>query len=259
MTWTTRPRSKCAGIASIRQGEGLEVLLIHGVGLRAEAWNAQIDGLCGEFQMVAVDMPGHGESVPLDGPAYLAEFTARIARVLDGPAVIIGHSMGAMIALDLAARTPDLVCGVVALNAIYRRTTEAKRAVQQRSKALSNSGFQDYEPTLARWFGSDQSDARKACEYWLKTTDLQGYSAAYQVFAEEDGPSDDLLQGLSCPAVFMTGGLEPNSTPEMSETMARLAPRGKAQVIADAAHMMPMTHPDQVNKALLDFVRECTT
>jgi pimeloyl-ACP methyl ester carboxylesterase len=54
----------------------------------------------------------------------------------------------------------------------------------------------------------------------------------------------------------MTGALEPNSTPAMSEAMAALTPKGRAIIVPDAAHMMPMTHPEVVNAALLDFAAE---
>ena len=71
MTWTTRPRSDLAGLACIRAGDGPPVLLIHGVGLRAEAWGAVIDRLAERFAVHAIDLPGHGESPPPRTPARL--------------------------------------------------------------------------------------------------------------------------------------------------------------------------------------------
>ena len=62
---------------------------------------------------------------------------------------------------------------------------------------------------------------------------------------------------LKCPAFFMTGSLEPNSTPAMSQAMAALAPRGRVHVIETAAHMMPMTHHEEVTRALMAFATEC--
>jgi pimeloyl-ACP methyl ester carboxylesterase len=55
----------------------------------------------------------------------------------------------------------------------------------------------------------------------------------------------------------MTGGLEPNSTPEMSHRMADLSPEGAVAIVETAAHMMPMTHPADVNQALLEFAGGC--
>ena len=63
MTWTTRRRSKIAGQAAIDLGDGpYHILMLHGVGLRAEAWSAQIDAFAATARVVAPDMPGHGQS-----------------------------------------------------------------------------------------------------------------------------------------------------------------------------------------------------
>lgn len=257
MIWTTRPRFEAGGIAFLQAGEGPRLLLLHGVGLRAEAWNGQIDALAKDFEVIAPDLPGHGASARLEGAPGLPDFSNCLARLLDRPAVVIGHSMGAMIALDLAFRFPEHVTGVAALNAIYRRTEAAREAVQKRADSLVGGTVPDPEPTLQRWFGNQPSPERQACASWLTSADPLGYRTAYRIFAVEDGPSDEGLAGLICPALFLTGGLEPNSTPAMSRAMAGLAPQGRASVIEDAAHMMPMTHADAVTAILREFAREC--
>jgi len=257
MTWTTRPRSEGGGLAFVEKGAGPRLLLLHGVGLRAEAWNGQIDTLAKEFEVIVPDLPGHGGSSRLEGSPVLAHFSDCLARLLDAPTVVIGHSMGAMIALDLAIRFPDRVAGVAALNAIYRRTGAAQEAVRQRADCLDGVSAPNPEPALQRWFGGDPSPERQACDAWLRTADPSGYRTAYRIFAAEDGPSGEGLAGLTCPALFLTGGEEANSTPAMSRKMADLAPRGKASVIEDAAHMMPMTHAGAVSEILGSFAREC--
>ncbi len=256
MTWTTRQRSDLGGLAAIVAGDGPPVLLIHGVGLRAEAWGAQIDALAQTGRFVAVDMPGHGDSRPLPATAKLADYTDAIAAKLDTPAVVIGHSFGAMIALDMAIRHPDKVAGVAALNAIFRRAEDAKAAVRKRAGSLDGQTMADPNATLDRWFGSIPSAERDACRDWLRAVDPMGYRAAYTVFAQEDGPAEQDLKTLHCPALFLTGGQEPNSTPQMSQAMAALCPQGQATVIPDAAHMLPMTHAAQANAILTRFIHE---
>lgn len=256
MIWTTRPRSEFGALRAITAGDGPTVLFIHGVGLRAEAWNAQIDALSDRFRTVAVDMPGHGQS-PLPGRALgLWDHTDAIAAGVDAPVFVIGHSMGAMIALDMALRHPGLVRGVAALNAIYQRDQAAAEAVQARADTLDGRTSADPSATLARWFGDTASPERDACKDWLSSVDPAAYRMAYRVFAHENGPKTSALKGLGCPSLFLTGREEPNSTPAMSLAMARLAPQGRAQVIETAAHMMPMTHAGEVNASLLAFLDE---
>ncbi|MFL4471744.1 alpha/beta fold hydrolase [Tateyamaria armeniaca] len=259
MTWTTRRRSDLGPLAAITAGDGPTILMIHGVGLRAEAWGAQIDALAKDHRVIAVDVPGHGFSAPLGTTPDLPAYTEAVAECLSGPSVVIGHSFGAMIALDLAIRHPQHVTGVVALNAIFRRNAEARRAVLARARSLDGVTVADPEPPLDRWFGAEPSPERMACKDWLLGVDQAGYKAAYTVFAQEDGPAEASLRTLSCPALFMTGAEEPNSTPEMSRSMAAHTPDGTAIIIEGAAHMMPMTHPHAVNTHLAAFAKACTT
>jgi (E)-2-((N-methylformamido)methylene)succinate hydrolase len=256
MIWTTRPRSEFGALRAIDAGEGPTVLLIHGVGLRAEAWNAQIDALVGRFRVVAIDMPGHGQSLLSEEIQSLSGYTDAIADGLDEPAFVIGHSMGAMIALDIAVRYPHLVGGVSALNAIFQRDQSALAAVQARAKILDRATVVDPSATLARWFGDTPSLEREACGAWLTGVDPVAYRKAYRIFAHENGPKPSALAKLGCPALFLTGRDEPNSTPEMTQAMADLAPHGSAQIIENASHMMPMTHAVDVNAALLTFFDE---
>lgn len=257
MTWTTRQRSEFGDLSAIVAGStGPDIVLLHGVGLPAEAWNAQIDALADKWRVTAIDLPGHGASPRIRGPQTLANYASAIRSALPEHALVIGHSFGAMIALELASRHPEHIAGVAALNAIRGRTADAKRAVQGRAARLNDNTNGDPEPTLRRWFGTDETPARTACRDWLNRVDPIGYKTAYTVFANADGPTDTQLKTITCPALFMTGGDEPNSTPAMSEHMAAAAPRGRARVVERAAHMMPMTHPDIVTTALVDLANE---
>lgn len=256
MTWTTRPRSEVDGLAAIVAGDGPTMVLLHGVGLRAEAWAPVIDAFAPQFRVIAPDLPGHGASPAVDLPDRLAGYADRIAPLLRDTAIVVGHSMGAMIALNLAVRDPDQTRGVAALNAIYRRSDAARTAVRTRAAALDGHSTADPSGTLGRWFGQSDCAARVACRDWLTSVDPAGYRAAYSVFADQDGPTGSGLRSLRCPALFMTGADEPNSTPDMSREMADLAPLGRAVVLPGAAHMMPMTHPDATIAALSELAKE---
>lgn len=258
MTWTTRPRSDLpGGLAAIRQGQGAPVILIHGVGLTADSWGGQIDALADRFSVIAVDLPGHGASAPLPAGAGLGDWVEALAAAIADfapPYRLAGHSLGALLTLHMAVRHPDICARAAMLNTIHRRAPEASAAVQARAAALSGQSAGDPTPTLERWFGAalDSAPAR-ACRTWLEAVDPSAYARAYSLFAQADSPPDDELASLTCPALFLTGGAEPNSTPAMSRALAELTPNGRALIIPNAAHMAMMSHIDAVNRALLDF------
>ncbi len=249
-----------------REG-GFSLLLLHGVGLSAEFWKAQIEALKHRYRIVAPDLPGHGKMPRIDkARPGLDDYVASCRRYIDRPTVIIGHSMGAMIGAQLAATSGERVRAFVSLNAIFRRRPDARSAVLGRAAALagalagasSENQAIDPEPTLKRWFDDLQSPAARDCEEWLRDADPEGYAAAYRVFAEEDGPDEKTLAGIAAPSLFITGSADPNSTPQMSREMAARVRNGRYAIIEGAAHIMPLTHRREINAALLSFLGECT-
>ena len=265
MTWTIRPRSEGpGGLHYWSEGQGPALVLIHGVGLRAEAWGAMVPLLAPHVTIYAVDMPGHGAS-PLNDTVTLADYTDRFAAfiaALDTPVAVAGHSMGALIALDLATSHSENLHSVAALNAVFERTADAAQAVRARAAALTENGPSDPMPTLERWFGADptgeQRAAATACRTWLTQANRKGYAQAYTVFAQHNGPTGTALARMHIPALFLTGAEDSNSTPEMSQRMSTLAPHGHTHIVQDAAHMVPMTHPGIVANELISHIQGST-
>ncbi|MDR5759055.1 alpha/beta hydrolase [Caballeronia sp. LZ035] len=239
----------------IEQGTGEPLVLIHGVGMQASAWYPQIDALSQDFRVIAVDMPGHGQSDPLDAHATLPQFVqwaGEFIEALDaGPVNLAGHSMGSLIAAGVAVTRPDLVRRVAVLNGVYRRSIEARQAVLDRAAEL-RSGTIDVDTPLRRWFNEDEAQriAAQRVESWLRAVDLEGYATAYTAFARGDETYADGWHEIGCPALVLTGSDDPNSTPAMAEQMARAAHNGRAVVIEDERHMVNLTAPEAVNRAL---------
>lgn len=92
------------------------VLLIHGASANLrELWHPLADNLAADHRLIAFDRPGYGHSSrPRRGAQTLALQAKMAARVLDGePAIVVGHSLGAAVALRLALDFPTLVSGLV--------------------------------------------------------------------------------------------------------------------------------------------------
>lgn len=253
MMFQTLRLSEAASVRLCDIGEGEPILMIHGVGMRAEAWAPQIAALGQRWRVIAPDMPGHGESDPLPQGAELPDFVAWGASLIEaldcGPVNLVGHSMGALIAAGLAVEQPRLVRRVALLNAVHRRSPEARAAVLARAEDIAQ-GRTGVESALGRWFGPDDDVVRDHVAGWFKTIDQQGYLAAYRAFAQGDDVYAGRLGEIEVPALLLTGEKDPNSTPAMSEAMAALMPRGRAEIIAGHRHMVNLTAPDQVTAAL---------
>jgi len=248
-----------SGMAYAEQGAGEPLVLIHGVGMRLEAWVPQMAALGRSHRVIAVDMPGHGESRALPENAGLEAFVAWLGLFLDDLKLdrvnVAGHSMGALIAGGAAATFGSTVSRVALLNAVYRRDAAASAAVIERAREI-RAGQVDVDGPLLRWFGADsrESDAYRLTHRWLSSVDRGGYATAYAAFAAGDSTYADCWPDVGCPALFLTGTDDPNSTPAMAQAMADAASHGYAVLIDGHRHMVNLTAPDEVNAILSEWL-----
>lgn len=241
------------------------VVFVHGVGLRAESWYQQVSAFDGQYRCYVIDMPGHGESDLLPNSALtLSDFAEALSTFIDTvigePAIIVGHSLGAMTALQTAVRHPQVVRGIAALNAIYDRPDNAAQNVQNRAESLLNDLDQNVtDQPIARWFDGDPQYRHEAelCRLWLDTGNRLGYAQAYQMFAHLRGIAAEDLQTIIAPTLLLTGEMDVNSSPKMSLAMANILPNANAVIVPEARHMAQMTHANAVNAALARFFIQC--
>ncbi|MDJ0333937.1 alpha/beta hydrolase [Salinibacterium sp. G-O1] len=107
---------RMAGPAS-QTGDRPTYLLLHGIGLSHRSFTPLAKALSASGDTIAPDLPGYGATPTPDRPISVEQYAASIASVVErtagGPVVVVGHSMGAQFALELAITRPDLVESVV--------------------------------------------------------------------------------------------------------------------------------------------------
>jgi flavin reductase (DIM6/NTAB) family NADH-FMN oxidoreductase RutF/pimeloyl-ACP methyl ester carboxylesterase len=264
MTLTTLQLSNPEGSREVCYqdvGSGEPLVLIHGVGMRSASWGPQIEHFAKSHRVIALNMPGHGGSTALKVGAQLPDFVAWLHDVLTalklGPVNLAGHSMGALVSGGYVASHPENVRRVALLNGVHRRTKDARAAVVARASQIAD-GDMDIEGPLSRWFGDSEADkqARSKVKDWLQGVDQTGYAITYNAFAHGDDIYADHWVRIACPALFLTGDGDPNSTAAMAKTMADAAKDGKACVIEGHKHMVNLTAPDIVNAAMQSWLQE---
>ena len=95
--------------------DGPSIVFVHGTRLSRTMWRAQMDDLRDTYRVVALDLPGHGHRAdrPFTLTAASDELALAIEEAAGGHAVVVGLSLGGYVAMDLAARRPELVRGLV--------------------------------------------------------------------------------------------------------------------------------------------------
>lgn len=251
------------GTAYTRFGRGRPVVLIHGVGMNQAVWMPQIKPLARHHEVITYDMLGHGASPLPPEPTTLAAYADQLRDLLDAldleSAVVVGHSMGALVAMDFAVRHAERCRALVAMNAVYCRSAQEREAVLQRAAAVRDVGSAaNVAETLKRWFGTPVPAAQQAVaelsQRMLTAVHPVGYARTYGVFAMADAEHAQSLSRLRLPSLFLTGDLDPNSTPAMSRLMAAQVPGAQVVVLDKARHMMSLTDPDRVGEVLSQFL-----
>lgn len=265
-------------------GEGVPVLLLHGLASSRRFWDLVVPDLVGGRgagrPVLALDQRGHGDSERPDGPYDGATVVADALTALDAVGlsrvVVVGHSWGASTALRLAATAPERVLAVVGVDgglgaprSAGRTREQARTALEPPRTALAPDQLvaRVSQGPLARWWSPAVADALLP----LFGIGEDGLARARLPFAAHMAIVDDLLDDdpearltdVRCPAWLVS--CEDPASPQWSAVKAAALERAGAllaqprlQRWSGAVHDVPLQWPSLVAglvKAAADEVR----
>ncbi len=239
-------------------GSGPHVVLLHGVGLDGSMWARCVPELSERFRVTSVDLRGHGAS-PAAAPGTtlreLADDVADLVRELGAvPAHLVGFSLGALVAQQVAVSEPEAVATLTAVSSVALRTPTEREAVRGRLEVARANLAETVEVALSRWF--DEAWQRRepelvaAVRRTMLANDPASYLACYTVFAEGDAELGPQLPRITAPTLAITGADDTGSTPEMAARLATAVPDGRAEVVLGARHLLPLERPRELTQAL---------
>ena len=233
------------------------IVFLHGAGFDRTAWRLQTRWFAHHGRSVlAVDFPAHGWS---DGPALdsigaMADWTARLIEAAGlKQAALVGHSMGALVALDCAARHGDRVralglCGVASEMPVHPEMLESAKAntakVQElmtfwgMGNALHKGGM--VSPGL--WLRPESLSVLSGNKPGVIHTDLAACNAY------KDAPVR--AAAVTCPTVFVLGDGDLMTPAAKAKTLVAAIAGSKAVTIPDCGHFMMVERPDETLEAL---------
>ena len=241
-------------------GNGPAVLLLHPVGLDLTWWEAQVEALRPEFQVVRMDFRGHGKSDIAPPPYTLANFAHDAHALLDslriGPAHVIGLSLGGMVAQHLALEHPQDVRSVVLSNTLCTLPPEARQAMRARGEAAEQSGMAAVvQPTIERWFtrGFLDSALVARCRQHLLAHHVGAWASTWRAIGELD--TLPRLGEIHVPTLVTTGDADVSTPVASAQVIASAIPGAVLKVMAGAPHMAPYEKPEVFNPLVVDFLR----
>ena len=243
---------------------GTVVFLLHGVGGGKEAWPDAMKALVGAgFRAVAWDMPGYGAS-PAISPFDNAGLARALERLIDATGarrnILLGHSMGGMIAQEAVALFPEKIHGL-----ILSATSPAfgkpggdwqQQFLQSRFAPLdAGSGMAGLAPDLVRgMLAPDASDAvmAQAAAIMARVPEAT-YRAALAAIVSFNRQGN--LANINVPTICISGEHDKNAAPFVMEKMAARIPGAEYLCLKDAGHIANLEKPAEFNAIVLDFLQ----
>lgn len=234
--------------------DGPLVVFIHGSGSHGVAWTHQLQGLADAgCWLLAPDSPGHGQSAGelltniADQADWLAALLAKLGRER---ASVVGHSMGALAALEFAARYPALTNRIVLVGAVPRM------AVNPDLLALAKANDPQAGRLIASWScckGDESAEIRQiAEERYLKNppgvlwNDLNACDRYLDL--------DEAAAKVTCPVAVISGSEDRMTPASGGQELAARFQGGQHYAIDAAGHQVMQEQPARVNSLLRDML-----
>lgn len=241
-------------VESAGNPDGPLVIFVHGSGSDGSAWNMQLQGLADhECWLLAPDLPGHGRSAGncLATITELADWVAAmLLRLGRDRATVVGHSMGALVALEFAARHADRAAAIVMVGAVPRM------AVNPDLLAMAKANDPNSARLIASWSyrkGDVSAELRQIAEERL----LQNPPGVLWNDLHACDSYRDLDQAaarVTCRATIISGAEDRMTPAAGGQELAELLPGGTFCVVDAAGHQLMQEQAAEVNRLLRDLL-----
>ena len=247
-------------------GSGQPLVFLHAFPLSYEMWRDQIREFAPDFQIIAPDARGFGETSQFKNESSLAIVARDVAALLDAlkitqPIILCGLSMGGYTALEFARQFPDRLAGLILCDTrADADNDEAKVARDEMIEfAGSHTGEEVAEKMLPRLLGATTREHNLAVAARVRelARELTGYNAANMIRALKDRrDSTDLLREIKMPTLVVGGAQDEISSPEVMGAMAAQIHGARHETIRDAGHLSNLEAPESFNAVLREWLSE---
>lgn len=250
-------------IAYREAGEGMPLLLLHGIGAAAESFAPQLESLARDFRVIAWDAPGYGGSdlhaKSRPTPADYADIAAAFLDALGiERAHVLGHSLGALIAASLARRHPDRIVRLILSCAAsgYALAPDAAYppALQSRLDDFAKLGPGGMaQARSARLCAPDaRPEALEAVRRVMAKIRPDGYRQAVALLAQGEIVRD--LPHISCPTLVMSGEGDVITPPERCRALTQHLRDVRYVQLPGVGHACYVEAPPAFDAALCGFL-----
>ncbi len=235
---------------------GSPLVLIHALGTNQSIWTPLITALP-HHRILRIDLRGHGASDVPTAPYTMGALIRDTERLMDHfvmkEAVVLGLSIGGLIAQGLAVKRLDLVRGLILSNTAARIGSAAQW--QDRIASARGGGLAALaDGTMERWFGRHWRDspAMPAIRAIFESTPVEGWCGCAAAIAGTD--FYETTATLRLPTLAIAGGNDASTPPDLVRETADLIPGHQFHLIRGAGHIPIADRPGEYVQAVTAFL-----
>lgn len=244
----------------VEAGAGEPLVLLHGIGASLEDWEFQIPAFARHYRVIAPDLRGFGRS-ERRAPFTVAQFAADVWALLDALGItqclLVGHSMGGAVALQMSVDQPERIRRLVLADTLpsFRANTLAKRLLfATRYATMGLLGPKRLASAISKKLfpAPEQAALRERVTRRSEDTDRQVYLDTIRGLV--DWAVDDRLERLAMPVFVIAAEFDYFPGSDAIHFAAQL-PKARLRIFPGAHHAVPLEQPKRFNAAVLRFLK----
>jgi 3-oxoadipate enol-lactonase len=242
-------------------GDGPAIVFVHGLGATSNVWHAQRTTLSKYYRVVVYDRSGCGRSQKASAgysvDAWADELAGLLTHLAIPLAVVVGHSLGSMVAQRFAAKHASRTRALVLAGGEAELTADAKQLLTERVRSIEADGLL---AAVGPWLSSVLSPATREANPALAgllremflANDVRAY--AQQCQALRDGSVRGDHASIRCPTLLTVGDQDLVTPLVWQQQIAAGIAGSRIRVIPNTSHMTMLESPAVFNTVLLDFL-----
>lgn len=261
------------------KGKGRPLVLIHGAWATHEWWRWQVPELSRGYQVLTLDVRGHGKSSLLKSAYSVDGFTRDLEillqQVLIDELALVGWSMGGIISMQYCLNYREKVKALILIATRGHRNPQMKRRIlfqylQARLSLLMDlASPRKYDRATDRFPGEEKRVRREVSKMlspstpreafdWVMADLIKNPRGNYFEVAKSiwDWEGGEELSRIAIPTLIMVGENDVRTPPRFSHLLHAKIPESKLVIVKDAGHCLALERPEVVNAEIFTFLKD---
>lgn len=242
------------------------LMMVHGVSQNSQVFSAQVDHFQQAFNILLVDLPGHGKSSHIDGPYGLNEFAESLKAAQDHAGIPASHfwgtHLGAGAGLLLAAKHPERILSLVvegpvlpgcSLPSVTQTLDKVRAAISEAGIEAGRQVWIEQSP----WFEVMRNNPEicRAEQQWAMISEFTGKPWMDKNLASPVDPIEKELSQLTVPTLVMNGEYDAEDFFEIADEVHQLIGHSLLIKIPEGGGFPLWEYPEKVNHVVADFYK----